>query len=163
MAIFIHCPTCNECLDVMDSNCRHCGAELPPGVLYALSTALGDTSSSVRMTTPGRLPPHFTPTPRHVPAPPPHDMPPEQNSALRPWLAAALSLLCGLGQLYNGQIVKGLVFIALGTAAILSRHLLIGKFLLPIVWLYAVIDAYCVARRSVPTRAGSDSQSPSHH
>ena len=82
-------------------------------------------------------------------------MPPGQNSALRPWLAAALSLLCGLGQLYNGQIVKGLILIALGTAAIMSWHLPIGKFLLPIIWLYAMIDAYIVARRSAPSEARS--------
>lgn len=155
MAIFIHCPTCNECLDGMDSNCRHCGAELPPGVLYALSTALGDTTSSVQMTTPGRLPPHLTQSPPHVSAPSLHDMPPEQNSALRPWLAAALSLLCGLGQLYNGQIVKGLVLIALGAAAVMSWNLPLGKFLLPIVWLYAILDAYFVARRADSGRISS--------
>ena len=149
MAIFIHCPACNECLNDMDSHCRHCGAELPPGVLYALSMALGDTTSSVQMTVPGRLPPHFTQSPHHVTAAPQHDMVQRQNSALRPWLAAMLSLLCGLGQLYNGQTVKGLVLIALGTAAVISWQLPIGKFILPIVWLYAMIDAYIVARRSV--------------
>lgn len=148
MAIFIHCPACNKHLDTMASDCPHCGAELPPGVLYALSAALGDTSSSVQMTTPGRLPPHLTQSMPHVSAPPPQDMPPGQNSTLRPWLAAALSLLCGLGQLYNGQIVKGLVLIALGAAAIVSWNLSLGKFLLPIVWLYAILDAYFVARRA---------------
>lgn len=151
MAIFIHCPTCNERLDTMNSACGHCGAELPPGVLYALSTALGETTSSVQVTTPGRLPPHLTQSPNHVTATPPVDMPPEGNSALRPWLAAALSLLCGLGQLYNGQIIKGLVFIAIGTSAIFYSNLTVAKIILPIVWLYAVIDAYVVARRSDPS------------
>jgi TM2 domain-containing membrane protein YozV len=95
------------------------------------------------------LPPHLTQSPHHVTAAPQHDMAQRQNSALRPWLAAALSLLCGLGQLYNGQTVKGIVCIALGTAAVISWHLPIGKFILPTVWLYAMIDAYIVARRSV--------------
>lgn len=162
MAIFIHCPTCNQHLDKMRSDCPHCRAELPPGVLYALSTALGDTTSSVQMTTSGRLPPHLTQHQPYVPAAPP-DVPPGQNSALRPWLAAALSLLCGLGQLYNGQIVKGLVLMALGTAAMMSWHLTIGKFLLPIIWLYAILDAYVVARRSVPTRTRNDGQSQHPH
>ena len=149
MAIFIHCPTCNERLDKMESNCHHCGTDLPAGVLYALSTALGETtSSSVQMTTPGRVPPHLTQNPQHVTAAPPPDMPPGGNGSLRPWLAAALSLLCGLGQLYNGQIIKGIVCIAIGTAAILYSHLTVAKIILPLVWLYAIIDAYIVARRS---------------
>jgi TM2 domain-containing membrane protein YozV len=67
----------------------------------------------------------------------------------RPWLAAALSLLCGLGQLYNGQTRKGLVLIMLGTAALMSLQWPIGHVLLPLVWLYAIVDAYLVARQTV--------------
>jgi TM2 domain-containing membrane protein YozV len=56
--------------------------------------------------------------------------------------------LCGLGQLYNGQIAKGLVLIALGVVAVVSWQLLLGKTLALIVWTYAVVDAYLVARRT---------------
>ncbi len=150
MAIFIHCPACNERLEKMRPDCPHCEAELPPGVLHALSMALGEPLAPTPMTAPERLPGHLTQLDYSSPKPQMDHPPPVQNSSLRPWLAAALSLFCGLGQLYNGQIVKGLVLIALGTASLISLQLPMGKFLVPIVWLYAIIDAYLVARRSNP-------------
>jgi TM2 domain-containing membrane protein YozV len=128
MAIFIHCPLCNQQLDKMASECPHCGAELPPGVLYSLSIALGKTSSSVLMTTP-----------------------------------EPLSLLCGLGQLYNGQTVKGLVLIVLGTVALTTIHLPIVQLLMPAVWLYAIIDAYLVARRKISPLTSPNKQTANRH
>ncbi|MDH7578209.1 MAG: hypothetical protein QHH75_10415 [Bacillota bacterium] len=63
-----------------------------------------------------------------------------------PGLAAILSFFfTGLGQIYNGQIGKG---IALLVAAVISGLLctvLIGFILLPIVWIYAIWDAYRTA------------------
>jgi TM2 domain-containing membrane protein YozV len=64
-----------------------------------------------------------------------------------------LSLCCGLGQLYNGQIVKGMLLMILATAALVSLPMLIGKLLIPCLWSYAIIDAFLVARRR--TAAGS--------
>jgi TM2 domain-containing membrane protein YozV len=61
-----------------------------------------------------------------------------------------LSLICGLGQLYNGQIVKGVVLLICGTVAALAWQFLLGKMLALILWLYAISDAYLVARRSLP-------------
>jgi TM2 domain-containing membrane protein YozV len=55
-----------------------------------------------------------------------------------------------LGQLYNGQIIKGMILIILGTAAVVSIQLPIGKMMLPLLLLYAMIDAYVVARRANP-------------
>jgi TM2 domain-containing membrane protein YozV len=147
MAIYIHCPQCNQRLDEMRPDCQHCGTALPPGVLYALASALGQQPPSPSPMPPGRMPPHVTQPARSAPTAPP----PAYNSALRPWLAAALSVVCGLGQLYNGQIVKGLILIALGTAAVVSLPLIIGQIMIPLVWGYAIIDAYVVARRSVPS------------
>jgi TM2 domain-containing membrane protein YozV len=66
---------------------------------------------------------------------------------LRPWLAAALSLICGLGQLYNGQVVKGLVLMLLGAAAILCFPWLAGKIAISLLWGFAIVDAFRVARR----------------
>jgi TM2 domain-containing membrane protein YozV len=73
-----------------------------------------------------------------------------QHSPLRPWLAAALSLFCGLGQLYNGQVVKGIVLLVLGAAALLCLQLSLGKIMVPLLWMYAIVDAYMVARRTSP-------------
>jgi TM2 domain-containing membrane protein YozV len=79
-----------------------------------------------------------------------HPDPPAHHSALRPWLAATLSLICGLGQLYNGQIVKGVVLLISGIAAVAAWQFLLGKMFALILWLYAISDAYLVARRILP-------------
>ncbi len=36
----------------------------------------------------------------------------------------------------------------LGTAAIVSIQLPSGKIMLPLLWIYAIVDAYIVARRT---------------
>src|SRR5437870_5308573 len=95
MAIYIHCPNCHERLTEMHHHCTHCGMALPPGVLYALASALGVTPPPAPDLTVGAIPPHVSPPSsmfalstaeeRHTA---PH------HSALRPWLAATLSLIC---------------------------------------------------------------------
>ena len=154
MAIHIHCPNCHERLTEMHHHCTHCGMALPPGVLYALAAALGVTPPPSPGFTVGVIPPHMAPTPswaalstaeeRHTS--------PAHHSALRPWLAATLSLICGLGQLYNGQIVKGVVLLICGIIAAAAWPFLLGKMLALILWLYAISDAYLVARRTLPMR-----------
>jgi TM2 domain-containing membrane protein YozV len=69
------------------------------------------------------------------------------TSGLRPWLAAALSLICGLGQLYNGEVLKGMVLMVLGALAILAWPWLAGKIAIPLLWGFAIVDAFRVARR----------------
>ncbi len=150
MALYIHCPNCHERLEVMKVTCTRCDAALPPGVLYALSAALDDAPLSSPMQAPGHIPAHLTPPPAPAPAPTPPLAPPpvSRNSALRPWLAAALSLLCGLGQLYNGQVAKGIILIIFATIAVVYFRLPAVKIMLPVLWLYAIIDAYMAARRA---------------
>ncbi len=64
-----------------------------------------------------------------------------------PILAAILSLIvAGLGQIYNGQVAKGVIFILLQIINGALTAVLIGWVLMPIVGLWAVIDAYLVAR-----------------
>lgn len=64
-----------------------------------------------------------------------------------PILAAILSLiLSGLGQIYNGQITKGVIFIVLQLINAALTAVLIGWVLMPIVGLWAMIDAYLVAK-----------------
>ncbi|MDH3598602.1 MAG: hypothetical protein OEU26_03060 [Candidatus Tectomicrobia bacterium] len=155
MAIHIHCPSCHERLEAMKTNCTHCDAALPPGVLYALAAALDDAPPPIQMPSMQTMPTHLqmTPPPPATEAPrqeprPPVPSAPVANSDLRPWLAAALSLVCGLGQLYNGQVVKGIILMILATVAVLSFRLPIGQVMIPVLWLYAIIDAYIVARRT---------------
>lgn len=146
MAIFVHCPYCHQSLTEMRQDCSHCGADLPPGILHALGLALGmPPPSDLR---PGVSPPAYrSQLPPSAPLETADAESPVAHSPLRPWLAALLSLVCGLGQLYNGQTVKGIALIILGTAALVSVHLLIGKILVALLWTYAVADAYRVARR----------------
>jgi TM2 domain-containing membrane protein YozV len=164
MAIHIHCPHCHERLEEVHQDCTHCGVELPIGVLYALSAALGKTPLPTPIPIHGRPPSHLTQS--QPPAPQPAAMPeqpPAHNSKWRPWFAAALSLLCGLGQFYNGQYTKGLVLLALGVVALVGWQFLPAKMLAPIVWIYAVADAYLVARRtSVPTPSQGINTPDSH-
>jgi TM2 domain-containing membrane protein YozV len=151
MAIYIHCPHCNERLEEMSSHCIHCGIALPAGVLYALSSALGVTPPPSPGFSGSGLPTHISPTFSSSTLYPAeeHQTSPASHSALRPWLAATLSLVCGLGQLYNGQLLKGMVLLICGIAAVVAWQFLLGKMLAPFLWLYAISDAYLVARRTI--------------
>ena len=63
-------------------------------------------------------------------------------------LAAVLSFLfVGLGQIYNGQIGKGILFIIIGVVLIFSMILLIGFILYPIFWILNIYDAYETAKK----------------
>jgi TM2 domain-containing membrane protein YozV len=70
------------------------------------------------------------------------------RSARSPGAAAVLSFFwCGLGQIYNGQIGKGIgMMIAYFISAILI-YLLIGLITTPILWIWGMIDAYNTAER----------------
>jgi TM2 domain-containing membrane protein YozV len=146
MAIHVNCPYCHQRLEELNQNCHHCGAGLPVGVLSALSAGLG--GAPIPSATSHRVPPHFAQAVLAT-VTDPVSSPANRQSALRPWLAAALSCLCGLGQLYNGQIRKGIILLILGALAVFAWRFPVGKVLLPCLWLYAIVDAYLVARRPV--------------
>ncbi len=63
-------------------------------------------------------------------------------------LAAVLSFfISGLGQIYNGRILKGLVIIVVQAINGALTTVLIGWIPLAIVWVWAIIDAYREAER----------------
>jgi TM2 domain-containing membrane protein YozV len=63
-----------------------------------------------------------------------------------PFVAAVLSALFpGLGQIYNRELEKGLAIIVVSFLTMLSTLVLVGFLLFPIVWVYAIYDAYTVA------------------
>jgi TM2 domain-containing membrane protein YozV len=65
-----------------------------------------------------------------------------------PGLAAVLSfLLCGLGQVYNGQILKGLLFLFIFGVSIPLAAFGIGWLTGGAMWLAGVFDAYHTAQR----------------
>ena len=66
-----------------------------------------------------------------------------------PILTAILSLIvAGLGQIYNCQIGKAVIFIVIQLINGALTAVLIGWLLLPIVGLWAMIDAYMTAKRN---------------
>jgi TM2 domain-containing membrane protein YozV len=65
-----------------------------------------------------------------------------------PGIAAVLSFLfAGLGQVYNGQIGKGIVLLVFYGLSILSMAILVGFLTTPLLWLFGMVDAYKTAER----------------
>jgi len=63
-------------------------------------------------------------------------------------LAVALSfLLPGLGQIYNQQFGKGIRFIIAYIISWALSSIVVGWFLLVIVWIWSMVDAYQSTRR----------------
>ena len=68
-----------------------------------------------------------------------------------PRLAALLSLLfTGMGQMYNGQMRKGALFSIVQLINVSLIPLGIGMATTPVMWIYAVYDAYRVADLMLP-------------
>ncbi len=60
-----------------------------------------------------------------------------------PAVAAILSFfLMGLGQAYNGEIAKAVVFLILYAISIFLTFFMIGFLTIPILWIWSVVDAY---------------------
>lgn len=65
-----------------------------------------------------------------------------------PGLAAVLSFFwMGLGQIYNGQIAKGIVFIVAYSISWLLMIVVIGFITTPILFIYGIYDAYASANK----------------
>lgn len=65
-----------------------------------------------------------------------------------PGLAAVLSFFfTGLGQIYNGQIGKGIGMIVVQFINILLMFVVIGLITYPAVWIWGIYDAYKSAER----------------
>jgi TM2 domain-containing membrane protein YozV len=65
-----------------------------------------------------------------------------------PGFAAVLSFLIpGLGQIYNGQIGKGIIMVVAAVIFALLIIILIGIILYLALWLYGIYDAYDTAKK----------------
>jgi TM2 domain-containing membrane protein YozV len=65
-----------------------------------------------------------------------------------PGVAAVLSFFfTGLGQIYNGQIGKGILFIILQIISIVLMFSGIGFITFPIIWIWGMVDAYKTAEK----------------
>jgi TM2 domain-containing membrane protein YozV len=71
-----------------------------------------------------------------------------QQPPKNPTLAAILSfLIAGVGQIYNGEVVKGIVIIVVQIVNVLLMGLVIGFITWPVVWIWSIYDAHKVAKR----------------
>jgi TM2 domain-containing membrane protein YozV len=74
-----------------------------------------------------------------------------------PAIAVVLSfLVCGLGQIYNGQYAKGFVLIVCYAVAWWLTIILIGFLIAPILWISGMVDAYQSAKRINERLAGGE-------
>lgn len=65
-----------------------------------------------------------------------------------PGVAAVLSFfICGLGQIYNGQIMKGIIFIICYGIAWALTLIVIGFLVVPVLWIWGMYDAYRTAEK----------------
>lgn len=65
-----------------------------------------------------------------------------------PGVAAVLSFfVCGLGQIYNGQISKGILMIVAYMVSAMLIFLAVGIITTPILWIWGMVDAYSTAER----------------
>ena len=70
------------------------------------------------------------------------------NDAKNPGLAAVFSFFwTGLGQIYNGQIGKGILFIVAFAVSVVLMFVLIGFITSPILWIWGMYDAYTSAQK----------------
>lgn len=65
-----------------------------------------------------------------------------------PGLAAVLSFFwAGLGQIYNGEISKGILLIVAFAISCGLMAVVVGFFTTPILWIYGMVDAYKTAEK----------------
>lgn len=63
-------------------------------------------------------------------------------------VAAVLSFFyTGLGQIYNGEILKGVIFMIIQAINFALMMVLIGFITAPLFWLWGMYDAYTTAER----------------
>lgn len=65
-----------------------------------------------------------------------------------PAIAALLSfMVVGAGQVYNGEVEKGIIFFFIHVLFVLLIFVLIGIILTPLFWIYVIYDAYKTAEK----------------
>ena len=65
-----------------------------------------------------------------------------------PSVATLLSFFfMGVGQFYNGEVIKGVIFIVLYGISLLLMFVVVGFITTPILWIWGMIDANNSAKR----------------
>jgi len=122
----------------MPRHCEHCGREVPADAKFCRScgkplTQTGEQSAPPAA--PAQPPAHYARQ-----GPPVFYKNPSIATVLSfPWM--------GAGQIYNGEIAKGLAFIILYAFSVLLMFVLIGFITTPILWIWGMVDANGSAKR----------------
>jgi|BarGraNGADG00212_2_1021979.scaffolds.fasta_scaffold65777_1 TM2 domain-containing membrane protein YozV len=140
-------PTTIQETDYVDSS--HYATKSAAKPVYQQQEYQQPQAATAQLSTPGptiyppapAAPFSATPTPQQAPAPV------YIGDRKNPGVAAVLSFFwAGLGQIYNGQLAKGLLFILAYAVCVILCFVLIGFILVPIVWVIGMIDAYNTAK-----------------
>ena len=84
-----------------------------------------------------------------------------QKTDRNPATAAVLSFFfIGLGQAYNGETAKAVVFLILYALSIFLTFFMIGFVTTPILWIWSTVDAYRSSQKM--NQVGTARQSPSN-
>ena len=120
------CPKCGKAINEAARFCKHCGG----------SIALAQEKP---------LPPAASPPNPPVQARPAASAAPRAGPPVfykDPAIATVLSFLfMGAGQIYNGQIGKGIAFLIMYALSLLLMFVIIGFITTPILWIWGMIDA----------------------
>jgi TM2 domain-containing membrane protein YozV len=117
------CATCGSQVDGAQGFCSKCGNRI---------------GSSQAITT----------TPGFAPAVAPVQQVVLVKAQKNPGVAAVLSFFwSGLGQIYNGEIGKGVLLLIVYIVSWWMMFIIIGFVTTPILWIYGMIDAYRTAER----------------
>lgn len=130
------CPSCGQVTQINTPVCQMCG--------HQYRTQFAPTPQPTQMFTP---PPSMPQQPPYQPPYPPFDhlgkinVPPRSHSIVAA-IILSLVILPGAGQIYNHQIVKGVLMIVVAIASVLSVGYYAG-----VIWLVALADAGAIASR----------------
>jgi len=81
------------------------------------------------------------------PPPPPPPPPPEPKFYKNPAHATVLSFFwMGLGQIYNDQMIKGIIFIISYSISVLLISVYVGLITTPALWIWGMVDANKTAK-----------------
>ncbi len=168
----MQCPTCPE--GAVTAFCRNCGKGVCPtcrkesgGVVYC-ADCVEQTVEATTTEIPSSEPADATEEPRSAPAalppPPPPPLPrrPQpsarvNNSAPHPVLAGVLGIVPGLGAVYNGQYVKGVIHVVMfGMLLTIASHAARGlePLFIPTIGLFALYMPIEAMRTAQAVRRG---------
>jgi TM2 domain-containing membrane protein YozV len=125
------CSGCGRGMSATDQFCPGCGKQANVGASTSLAGAPGAAVAPARQ-----------------PMPPPPQQVMVVRSLKNPGVAAVLSFFwAGLGQIYNGEIGKGILVMVLYFISALLMFVVIGFLTTPILWIVGMVDAYKTAEK----------------